>query len=168
QQYEEPQRQAYAKVAGANFAVFGSTTYPDATFTLRLAFGTVKGYEDEGKKIPPWTTLGGTFKHAEAHGSREPFELPQSWLKNRDKLKADTPFNFVSTAELFGGKSGRAVVNKAGELVEIIFDGNIQSLVLDFMYSDTQARAVSVHSSGIQEALRKVYGHTALADELGH
>ncbi len=167
QQYDEPQRQAYAKVAGARFAVLGSTTYPDATFTLRLAFGTVKGYEDEGKKIPPWTTLGGTFKHAEAHGSKEPFELPESWLKNRDKLNADTPFNFVSTADIIGGNSGSPVVNKAGELVGIIFDGNIQSLVLDFMYTDTVARAVSVHSSGIMEALRKVYGHTALADELG-
>jgi hypothetical protein len=167
QQYEEPQRQAYAKVAAARFAVFGSTTYPDATFTLRLAFGTVKGYEDEGRKIEPWTTIGGTFKHAEAHGSKEPFELPESWLKSRDKLKADTPFNFVSTADIIGGNSGSPVVNKAGELVGIIFDGNIQSLVLDFMYTDTVARAVSVHSSGIMEALRKVYGATALADELG-
>lgn len=167
QQYDEPQRQAYAKVAGAKFAVFGSTTYPDATFTLRLAFGTVKGYEDEGKKVPPWTTMGGTFKHAEAHGSKEPFELPDSWLKNRDKLKADTPFNFVSTADIIGGNSGSPVVNKTGELVGIIFDGNIQSLVLDFMYSDAQARAVSVHSSGIQEALRKIYNAGALADELG-
>jgi hypothetical protein len=168
QQYEEPQRQAYAKVAAARFAVLGSTTYPDATFTLRLAFGTVKGYEDEGRKIEPWTTLGGTFKHAEAHGSKEPFELPESWLKNREKLKAETPFNFVSTADIIGGNSGSPVVNKAGELVGIIFDGNIQSLVLDFMYTDTVARAVSVHSSGIMEALRKVYGATALADELGH
>jgi hypothetical protein len=167
QQYDEPQRQAYAKVAGARFAVLGSTTYPDATFTLRLAFGTVKGYEDEGKKIPPWTTIGGTFKHADAHGSKEPFQLPESWLKNRDKLKADTQFNFVSTADIIGGNSGSPVVNKAGEFVGIIFDGNIQSLVLDFMFSDAQARAVSVHSSGIQEALRKVYNAAALADELG-
>jgi len=168
QQYDEPQRQAYAKVAGARFEVLGSTTYPDATFTLRLALGTVKGYEDEGKKISPWTTIGGTFKHAEAHGSKEPFELPESWLKSRDKLKAETPFNFVSTADIIGGNSGSPVVNKAGELVGIIFDGNIQSLVLDFMFSDAQARAVSVHSSGIQEALRKIYNAGALADELGH
>jgi hypothetical protein len=167
QQYDEPLRQAYAKLAAARFAVLGSTTYPDATFTLRLAFGTVKGYEDEGKQIPPWTTIGGTFKHAEAHGSKEPFELPESWLKNRDKLKADTPFNFVSTADIIGGNSGSPVINKSGELVGIIFDGNIQSLVLDFTYADTVARAVSVHSSGIMEALRKVYGATALADELG-
>ena len=127
----------------------------------------MKGLEEGGQKIPPWTTIGGTFKHAEAHGSKEPFALPESWLKNRDKLKADTPFNFVSTADIIGGNSGSPVVNKAGELVGIIFDGNIQSLVLDFMYSDTQARAVSVHSSGIQEALRKIYNAAALADELG-
>ncbi len=167
QQVDEPQRQAYAKVAAAKFAVLGSTTYPDATFTLRLAFGTVKGYEDEGRKVEPWTTLGGTFPHAEAHGSKDPFELPESWLKNRDKLNAATPFNFVSTADIIGGNSGSPVVNKAGEVVGIIFDGNIQSLVLDYAYSDAQARAVSVHSSAIQEALRKIYGAGALADELG-
>ncbi|HMC10900.1 MAG TPA: S46 family peptidase, partial [Pirellulaceae bacterium] len=114
QQVDEPQRQAYAKVAAARFAVLGSTTYPDATFTLRLAYGTVKGFEEDGKKIEPWTTLGGTFKHAEAHGSKEPFALPESWLKSREKLKADTPFNFVSTADIIGGNSGSPVVNKAG------------------------------------------------------
>ena len=167
EQYDEPQRQAYAKLAAARFAVLGNTVYPDATFTLRLAFGTVKGYEDEGKKIPPWTTMGGAFPHAEAHGSVDPFELPPSWLKNKDKISANTPFNFVSTADIIGGNSGSPVVNKAGELVGIIFDGNIQSLVLDYAFSDTQARAVSVHSASIQEALRKIYGATALADELG-
>jgi len=167
EQYDEPQRQAYAKLAAARFAVLGNTVYPDATFTLRLAFGTVKGYEDEGKKIPPWTTIGGAFPHAEAHGSVDPFELPPSWLKNKDKISANTPFNFVSTADIIGGNSGSPVVNKAGELVGIIFDGNIQSLVLDYAFSDTQARAVSVHSASIQEALRKIYGATALADELG-
>jgi hypothetical protein len=167
QQVEEPQRQAYAKIAAARFATLGTATYPDATFTLRLAFGPVKGYEDEGKQVPPWTTMGGTFKHAEAHGSKEPFELPESWLKNKSKIKADTPFNFVSTADIIGGNSGSPVVNKAGEVVGIIFDGNIQSLVLDYAYSDTVARAVSVHSSAIREALRNIYSAQSLADELG-
>lgn len=167
QQVQEPQRQAYAKIAAARFAVLGSTTYPDATFTLRLAFGIVKDYEDEGRKVEPWTTMGGTFEHAAAHGNKDPFELPPSWLKNRDKLSANTPFNFVSTADIIGGNSGSPVVNKAGEFVGIIFDGNIQSLVLDYAYSDAQARAVSVHSSAIQEALRKIYDAGALADELG-
>jgi hypothetical protein len=167
QQVEEPQRQAYAKVAAARFAVLGSGTYPDATFTLRLAYGTVKGYQDEGKTIPPWTAMGNTFAHAEAHGSKEPFALPDSWIKGREKLKADTPFNFVSTCDIIGGNSGSPVVNKAGEVVGIIFDGNIQSLVLDYAYSDEQARAVSVHSSAIQEALRKIYDAEKLANELG-
>lgn len=167
QQVEEPQRQAYAKVAAARFATLGSSTYPDATFTLRLAFGPVKGFEDEGRKIDAWTTIGGTFKHAEAHGSKEPFELPESWLKNKSKLSANTPFNFVSTADIIGGNSGSPVVNKAGEVVGLIFDGNIQSLVLDYAYSDTQARAVSVHSSAIREALQKIYNAESLAAELG-
>jgi hypothetical protein len=167
QQVEEPQRQAYAKIAAARFALLGSTTYPDATFTLRLAFGTVKGYEEEGKKVEPWTTMGDTFRHAEAHGSKEPFALPESWLKSRSKINASTPFNFVSTADIIGGNSGSPVINKAREVVGIIFDGNIHSLVLDYAYSDAKARAVSVHSSAIQESLRKIYDAGALADELG-
>jgi hypothetical protein len=167
QQVEEPQRQAYAKLAAARFAILGSTTYPDATFTLRLAFGTVKGYEEEGRQVPPWTTLGGTFKHAETHGNKDPFALPDSWLKNREKLNANTPFNFVSTCDIIGGNSGSPVVNRAGELVGIIFDGNIQSLVLDYSFTDVQARAVSVHSSAIQESLRTIYDARGLADELG-
>jgi S1-C subfamily serine protease len=92
--------------------------------------------------------------------------LPQSWLKHKSQLKADTPFNFVSTADIIGGNSGSPVVNRAGEVVGIIFDGNIQSLVLDFVYTDREARAISVHSAAIIEALRKIYGATALADEL--
>lgn len=167
QQVEEPQRQAYAKVAAARFATLGSSTYPDATFTLRLAFGTVKRYEDEGKPVPPWTTMGGTFDHAQAHGNKEPFALPASWIKARPQIKADTPFNFVSTCDIIGGNSGSPVVNQTGELVGIIFDGNIQSLISDYAYAETQGRAVSVHSSAIQEALRKIYHATSLADELG-
>jgi hypothetical protein len=163
---EEPLRQAYAKIAKARFAIEGESTYPDATFTLRLAFGQVKGYEDAGKKLPAWTTVAGSFKHAEEHGSTPPFELPQSWLKHKSQLKMDTPFNFVSTADIIGGNSGSPVVNRAGEVVGIIFDGNIQSLVLDFVYTDREARAISVHSAAIIEALRKIYGATSLADEL--
>lgn len=167
QQFEEPQRQAYAKLNAARFAVLGSSTYPDATFTLRLAFGTVKGYKEGGKSVPAWTSMGGTFEHAAAHGEKEPFALPESWLKRRDKIRKDTPFNFVSTADIIGGNSGSPVVNAKGEVVGLIFDGNIQSLVLDFAFSDDQARAVSVHSSAIVEALRSVYDAGKLADELG-
>lgn len=165
-QVEEPLRQAYAKIAEAKFAIGGTDQYPDATFTLRLAFGTVKGYQDQGEQIPPWTTLGGTFKHADKHGNVYPFKLPESWLKNKDKINTETPFNFVSTADIIGGNSGSPVVNRDGEIVGIIFDGNIYSLVLDFVYTDEQARAVSVHSAGIIEALRKIYDAGDLVSEL--
>ena len=166
QQVEEPQRQAYAKIAAARFKLLGTSTYPDATFTLRLAYGAVKGYQDRGERIPPWTTIGGTFKHSEAHGGKEPFTLPESWHKAKSRLKLDTPFNFVSTADIIGGNSGSPVVNRRGEVVGIIFDGNIQSLVLDFIYTDEKARAVSVHSAGIMEALRTVYSADRILQEL--
>jgi hypothetical protein len=163
---EEPQRQAYAKIARARFAVYGENIYPDATFTLRLAFGQVKGYSERGQKVPWATTLGGTYKHAAAHGNAPPFALPPSWIERKDRLDLDTPFNFVSTADIIGGNSGSPVINRDGELVGVIFDGNIHSLVLDFSYTEEQARAVSVHSAGIMEALRKVYDASRLVEEL--
>lgn len=166
QQIDEPMRQAYAKIAQAQFKVLGPDTYPDATFTLRLAYGTVRGYEEQGTHIAPLTTIGGAFTRAEEHRNREPFRLPESWMKHRGDLDLSCPFNFVSTADIIGGNSGSPVVNRAGELVGIIFDGNIESLVLDFAYTDEKARAVSVHSRGIIEALRKVYGAQGLVDEI--
>ena len=167
EEVEEPQRQAYAKLTNAKFALTGTDVYPDATFTLRLAFGVVKGYEEMGEKVPPWTTLGGTYPHAAKHGYKEPFALPKRWIDRKDRLDLDTPFNFVSTADIIGGNSGSPVVNRHGEIVGIIFDGNIQSLVLDFAYTDQIARAVSVHSAGIMESLIKIYDAKELAAELG-
>ena len=166
-QIDEPQRQAYGKIAQARFAIYGDSVYPDATFTLRLAYGTVAGYQEAGTKLPPWTTISGAYEHSKAHGGHDPFELPESWIKHRKDLDPQTPFNFVSTADIIGGNSGSPVINRAGEVVGLIFDGNIQSLVLDFVYSQDQARAISVHSSAIIEALRKVYGAKELAHELG-
>jgi hypothetical protein len=163
---EEPQQQAYAKVANAVFAVRGQDTYPDATFTLRLAYGVVKGYTENGKTVPPSTTLAGAFRRDEDHQHSPPFALPKSWLERKGKLDLQTPLDFVSTADIIGGNSGSPVVNRQGEFVGIIFDGNIQSLVLDFAYTEEQARAVAVHSQGIVEALRKVYDAGELADEL--
>jgi len=153
-------------IAKARFAQSGFTQPPDATFTLRLSYGAVKGYQENGKAIPFATNLGGAYEHATEHGSQPPYNLPESWLKLKDKLDLKTPFNFVSTADIIGGNSGSPTVNKKGEVVGIIFDGNIQSLPWNFAYSDVQGRAVSVDSRGIQEALRKIYGATALADEL--
>jgi len=166
QQVDEPQRQAYGKIANARFAVYGSSVYPDATFTLRLAFGEAKGYVEAGQEIPWATRLGGTFEHAEAHENKDPFELPAIWKERKGKLDPSTPFNFVSTADIIGGNSGSPVVNREGELVGIIFDGNLQSLVLDYIYTDQEARAVAVHSAGILEALRKVYAADRLVGEL--
>lgn len=167
EEVEEPQRQAYAKIAGARFATEGTSNYPDATFTLRLAYGVVKGYQEQGRTLPPWTVLDGAFEHADGHDNREPFQLPKRWLDRRQKLDGQTPYNFVSTADIIGGNSGSPVVNRAGELVGIIFDGNIQSLVLAFAFTEEQARATSVHSSGIREALLKIYDAKELGQELG-
>jgi hypothetical protein len=163
---ESVERRAGAAIARAQFAETGSNESPDATFTLRLSYGPVEGYEENGKKIPYFTTLGGAFQHAEAHGSTWPYALPESWLKAKPKLDLNTPLDFVSTADIIGGNSGSPTVNKAGEVVGIIFDGNIQSLALHFYYEDVQARAVSVDSRGILEALRKIYDADALVDEL--
>jgi len=153
-------------IAKARFAQSGFAQPPDATFTLRLSYGVVKGYQENGKAIPFDTNMGGAFEHAAEHGNKSPYNLPESWLNSKSKLDLKTPLNFVSTADIIGGNSGSPTVNKKGEVVGIIFDGNIESLAGNFAFSDVQNRAVSVDSRGIQEALRKIYGATALADEL--
>jgi hypothetical protein len=153
-------------VAKARFAQSGFTQPPDATFTLRLSYGAVKGYQENGKAIPFATNVGGAYEHAAEHSNQSPYNLPESWMKSKANLDLKTPLNFVSTADIIGGNSGSPTVNKKGEVVGIIFDGNMESLPWNFAFSDMQGRAVSVDSRGIQEALRKVYGATALADEL--
>jgi hypothetical protein len=164
---DEIKQQAYAEISKARFAVEGTGSYPDATFTLRLSYGPVKGYEERGKQIPALTNVAGLYQRGSEHSNQRPFDIPKRWLDRKAKLDPATPFNFVSTADIIGGNSGSPVVNKANEFVGIIFDGNIQSLVLDCVYADKQARAVSVDSAAITEALRKVYDAGALADELG-
>lgn len=167
EQLQEAQRQAYALIAEALFATQGTATYPDATFSLRLAFGPVKGYELNGQRIPAWTTMGGAFEHSENHEGLEDYLLPASWIKNREQIDSGTPFNFVSTADIIGGNSGSPVVNKDLELVGLIFDGNLQSLSADYQYDDRQSRSISVHSSAIREALEKVYEASHLVEQLG-
>src|SRR5438874_1957483 len=163
---EETKKQAYADIAKARFAIEGTSNYPDATFTLRLSYGTVRGYEEDGKQIPAFTNFGGLYERASEHENKPPFDLPQRWLDKSSALNHETAFNFVSDADIIGGNSGSPVVNKENEFVGIIFDGNIQSLVLDCIFSDKQARAVSVDSAAITEALRKVYDAQPLVDEL--
>jgi hypothetical protein len=163
---EEPKRQAHSALAKAKFAMDGDKVYPDATFTLRLAFGTVKGYTEDGQPVAPFTTFEGLYKRSAEQGNKGPFELPKRWVERKDKLDLNTPFNFVCTADIIGGNSGSPVINQNTEVVGLIFDGNIHSLILDFIYDEEKARAVSVDSRSIVEALRKVYDANELADEL--
>jgi Peptidase S46 len=163
---DEIKKQAYSEIARARFALQGASNYPDATFTLRLSYGTVRGYQQNGKQVPAFTDLAGLYQRAAEHGNRPPFDLPKRWVDAKASLNLATKFNFVSDTDIIGGNSGSPVVDKANEFVGIIFDGNIQSLVLDGIYTDTQARAVSVDSAAIIEALRKVYDAQPLVDEL--
>ena len=160
------ERRDGAAIARARFEKTGFTEPPDATFTLRLSYGAVKGYMENGKHIPYFTTIGGAFQHAAEHGNKDPYRLPDSWMKAKVKLTLSTPLNFVSTADIIGGNSGSPTIDKTGEVVGIIFDGNLQTLPWNFAYDDKQGRAVQVDSRGIQETLRRVYGANALADEL--
>jgi hypothetical protein len=169
---QEIKQQAHAEITRARFAREGAAMYPDATFTLRLAYGTVRGYDAaDGTPVGPFTTFAGLFARAAAKRDAPPFELPPRWQALRTELEADpvfmaTPFNFASTADIIGGNSGSPVVNRAGELVGVIFDGNSESLVLDIAYDDVRARAVAVDAAGLLAALRKVYRADALVGEL--
>lgn len=162
----EAKQQAHAAISRARNALLGTTGYPDATFTLRLSYGTVKGFPDEGRFVPPLTTLAGLYERAKEMNHKPPFDLPESWLRRKSRLNLTTPYNFVSTADIIGGNSGSPVVNRAGEFVGIIFDGNLHSLPGDYAYSDKQNRATSVHSAAIIEALNKVYTAKELSREL--
>jgi hypothetical protein len=163
---EEVMQQAHAAIARSRFAIAGTAEAPDATFTLRLSCGTVKGYVEDGRTVPAFTDFAGLYARATAHGNHQPFDLPECWLTRKPALDPATLFNFISTCDTIGGNSGSPTVNREGEFVGIIFDGNLQSLVWDFLYDEAQARAVSVDSRAIIESLCKVYGADKLADEL--
>jgi hypothetical protein len=165
-QVDEPLTQAYSKIANATFKAAGGETYPDATFTLRLAFGTVKGYDENRQHFPWSTTMAGTFEHAAEHKNQPPFNLPQPWLDKKSAIKGSTPFNFVNTADIIGGNSGSPVVNRGGEFVGIIFDGNLESLPWDYQFDDRVGRAIAVDSAAILEALRHVYAADNVVAEL--
>ena len=163
---DEIQQQAYSDIAKIRFAKFGASIAPDATFTLRLAFGTVQGYEVDGVKLGHTTTIEMMYDRAKEQNYQQPFDLPKRWLDDRAKLDAKTPFNFVSTADTIGGNSGSPVLNRAGEFVGINFDRNRHGLVRNFVYTDHQARHISVHSQAIVESLQNLYGASELVKEL--
>jgi V8-like Glu-specific endopeptidase len=150
-------------VAKAKFEVYGTNQYPDATFSLRLSYGAVKGYTEDGKKVDPITQMAGTF---ERHTGEDPFALPKSWLKSQSVLTGTTPMNFVSTNDIIGGNSGSPIINKDAEIVGVVFDGNIQSLGGEYGFDENVNRAVSVHSEAIIESLQKIYGATRVLEEL--
>jgi len=155
-----------ALIARAILKVKGTSVPPDATSTLRLSFGTVKSYMENGKKIPITTSFKGMYDLSAKAGNKLPYELPASFLAGKAKMNLDTPINFIATCDSIGGNSGSPVVNRKGEFSGVLFDGNIQSLPARFVYSDTQNRSVMVHSQGIIEALTKIYGAQPLVNEL--
>ena len=154
------------KLGKARFAAYGKSAYPDATFTLRLSYGTVDGFPYNGTIAPPFTTFYGLYDRAASFSNQPPFDLTPKEAAARDKLDLATPLDFVSTGDIIGGNSGSPVVNREGELVGLIFDGNIESLAGDYVYDGAKNRAVAVHSAGMIEGLRTIYGAGALADEL--
>ncbi len=164
--YQSVERESYGRIASALFAIHGTSVYPDATYTLRLAYGTVKGTTDLGTPVPFATTIGGAFERSDAAGGHEPYELPPRWLAARGRLALDTPFNFICTADIIGGNSGSPVLDRDGNLAGVIFDGNLDSLIWDIVYVEDPGRAVAVAAPAILEALAKVYGADALLQEL--
>lgn len=162
----EVRQQAHAAIAAARNALLGTSGYPDATYSLRLSFGTVIGYEENGQTVPAFTTLEGLYARAAAMHRQPPFDLPPLWEKRKGSLDLRTHFNFVSTADIIGGNSGSPVVDRSGRFVGIIFDGNLASLPWDYMFSQTQGRAISVDASAIVHALDRVYGARELLREL--
>lgn len=151
------------RVAEARFAVFGTSTYPDATFSLRLSFGRVEGWREGERAVAPFTTLGGAFLR---HTGAAPFALPASWLKARERLAQATPFNLCTSNDIVGGNSGSPLLNRDAELVGVIFDGNLASLGGDYGFDAATNRAVAVDARAVLEALRVVYQAERLLSEL--
>jgi hypothetical protein len=152
-----------ALIADARFALEGKGTYPDATFTLRLSYGTVAGYRENGRTVAPTTSFAGAYAHA---SGRDPFKLPPSWLKAQRAIDGTTNLNFASSNDVLGGNSGSPVIGREGQVIGLIFDGNIQSLGGDFGYDGSVNRAVAVDVTGISEALKNIYHADRLVGEL--
>ena len=167
-QVDGVQTSQYALIAKALFEDQGTSTYPDATFTLRLAFGQVKGYESDGNRVAAYTTIGGAFNHAAAHGRSEPYALPASWFEASEagRLESSTPLNFVTTCDTIGGNSGSPVIDRSGAVIGLNFDRNRYGLARDYGYDDRAGRNIAVDVRAITEALRSIYRADELVREL--
>lgn len=152
------------KIAAARFKLYGTELYPDATFSLRLTYGTVRGFPHRGEQVEPFTTVRGLYDRATG---REPFRLPDEWTEKKNDIDLDQRMNFVSTNDIIGGNSGSPIFNRDLEVVGVIFDGNIYSLGGEYGFDARNNRAISVHSGFIEMALKKIYGARRLARELG-
>jgi hypothetical protein len=150
-------------IARARFAVEGASGYPDATFTLRLSYGVVKGWTEGQRVVPPFTTLAGAFAR---HTGRDPFALPASWLEAKPRLALDTRLNFAATTDIIGGNSGSPVVDRDGRIVGLVFDGNIWSLGGNYDFDEKLNRTVAVDTAAITHVLDRVYGATRILEEL--
>jgi hypothetical protein len=160
---EAPVDLAAEAIARARFAAFGTEAYPDATFTLRLNVGAVAGWIEDGVPVAPFTRLERLFERTTG---RAPFALPAAWLERRDRLDLDTPFNLATTNDIVGGNSGSPLINAAGDVVGLIFDGNIHSISGAYWFDTQMNRSVAVHTAIIREALTKIYGADELMREL--
>jgi hypothetical protein len=156
-------RKGHEAIADARFAMHGRASYPDATFTLRLSYGQVKGWREGTRDVPPFTTLAGAYERATG---RDPFALPESWLGAKDRLDLATRFNFTTTDDILGGNSGSPFVNRNAEIVGLAFDGDIHSLAGEYGFDPAKNRAIAVHFDAILEALSRIYGAQRIVDEL--
>jgi hypothetical protein len=160
---EGPTTGASGALARARFAAFGTSVYPDATFTLRLSYGQIAGWNEKGHDVPPFTYFGGLYERATG---QEPFKLDPRWVAAQGKLDPKTVFDISTTNDIIGGNSGSPLINAKGEVIGAIFDGNIHSLGGDYFFDPKLNRSVSVSTAAITEALNKVYGDKALVAEL--
>ncbi len=151
------------RIARAQFDVLGDGVPPDATFTLRLSYGAVRGWtEPDGRPVGPFTTFGGLFERATG---RDPFALPRRWLDARGRLTAGNPMNFVTDNDIIGGNSGSPVIDREARIVGLVFDGNIHSLGGDYWFDGSLNRTVAVDSRALLEALDVVYGARRIIEE---
>jgi hypothetical protein len=163
---DEMKRRAYAMIYQARVELGRAPRYPDATGTLRLAYGAVKSWSNGNTSYPSMTDFAGLFRHSTDHADAPPYRVAPAWMEAKPQLNLAMPLNFITTADGLGGNSGSPVVNAKGEFVGVIFDGNEPSLAGRYLYDANQNRSIAVDSAGIIEALRKIYHAGPLADEL--